>query len=190
MSSIATTPVRDVTIERKFTGLIALSNPKYNLYKEHPDPAYAKALSDMDLRFARMQDHLTRYFDASHTAFDIAERSGFSAATLRYYEEIGLLPAAGRTPAGYRRYDDDPLDRLAFLRRGPAIDAGVEAQAVILAPGTLAESGRGQPQRGERQEIGGDGVAHRIGTKPGLPQGRDGSPSPSRQFFVPPKAVS
>ena len=33
---------------------------------------------------------------------DVADRSGFSAATLRYYEEIGLLPEASRTPAGSR----------------------------------------------------------------------------------------
>jgi MerR family transcriptional regulator, copper efflux regulator len=48
---------------------------------------------------------------------DVAERSGFSAATLRYYEEIGLLPEAQRTAAGYRRYDDRTLDRLAFIAR-------------------------------------------------------------------------
>lgn len=48
---------------------------------------------------------------------DIATRSGFSAATLRYYEEIGLLPEADRTPGGYRLYDDRTLDRLAFIAR-------------------------------------------------------------------------
>ncbi len=48
---------------------------------------------------------------------DVAERSGFSAATLRYYEEIGLLPESQRTPAGYRRYDERTLDRLAFIAR-------------------------------------------------------------------------
>jgi DNA-binding transcriptional MerR regulator len=48
---------------------------------------------------------------------DIAERSGFTAATLRYYEGIGLLPEPTRTPAGYRLYDDHTLDRLAFIAR-------------------------------------------------------------------------
>jgi MerR family transcriptional regulator, copper efflux regulator len=48
---------------------------------------------------------------------DVAERSGFSVATLRYYEEIGLLPESARTPAGYRVYDDHTLDRLAFITR-------------------------------------------------------------------------
>lgn len=48
---------------------------------------------------------------------DIAERSGFTAATLRYYEGIGLLPESTRTPAGYRLYDERTLDRLAFIAR-------------------------------------------------------------------------
>lgn len=53
----------------------------------------------------------------SYKIKDVADRSGFSAATLRYYEEIGLLPASTRTPAGYRLYDDHTLDRLAFIAR-------------------------------------------------------------------------
>jgi DNA-binding transcriptional MerR regulator len=47
----------------------------------------------------------------------IADASGFTAATLRYYEQIGLLPEASRTPAGYRTYDQRTLDRLAFIAR-------------------------------------------------------------------------
>ncbi len=48
---------------------------------------------------------------------DVADRSGFSTATLRYYEDIGLLPAAERSAAGYRLYDDSTLERLAFIGR-------------------------------------------------------------------------
>ena len=54
---------------------------------------------------------------SSYQIKDIADRSGFTAATLRYYEEIGLLPEPTRTPAGYRLYDDHTLDRLAFITR-------------------------------------------------------------------------
>ncbi|CAN5649870.1 MerR family transcriptional regulator [soil metagenome] len=48
---------------------------------------------------------------------DVAAASGFTPATLRYYEQIGLLPEAARTPAGYRTYDERTLDRLAFIAR-------------------------------------------------------------------------
>ena len=55
--------------------------------------------------------------NTSYKIKDVVDRSGFSAATLRYYEEIGLLPEATRTAAGYRLYDDRTLDRLAFISR-------------------------------------------------------------------------
>jgi DNA-binding transcriptional MerR regulator len=48
---------------------------------------------------------------------EVADASGFTAATLRYYEQIGLLPEASRTAAGYRLYDQRTLDRLAFIAR-------------------------------------------------------------------------
>jgi MerR family transcriptional regulator, copper efflux regulator len=63
------------------------------------------------------------------TAYRIAEvarRSGFSAATLRYYEGIGLLPEPARTEAGYRLYDEHALDRLAFIARAKQLGCSLE----------------------------------------------------------------
>jgi MerR family transcriptional regulator, copper efflux regulator len=48
---------------------------------------------------------------------DVAERSGFTPATLRYYEDIGLMAPVARTEAGYRLYDDASLERLRFIAR-------------------------------------------------------------------------
>ena len=62
---------------------------------------------------------------------DAAERSGFSPATLRYYEEIGLLPEPSRTPAGYRVYDDHTLDRLAFIARAKQLGCTLEEVAAL-----------------------------------------------------------
>jgi DNA-binding transcriptional MerR regulator len=45
---------------------------------------------------------------------EVADRTGVPATTLRFYETVGLLPAA-RTSAGYRDYDDDALERLAVI---------------------------------------------------------------------------
>jgi DNA-binding transcriptional MerR regulator len=47
----------------------------------------------------------------------LAERTGFSASTLRYYERVGLLEPPVRTAAGYRMYDEAAVDRLAFVDR-------------------------------------------------------------------------
>lgn len=57
---------------------------------------------------------------------EVAEASGFTAATLRYYEQIGLLPEASRTPAGYRMYDQRTLDRLAFIARAKQLGCSLD----------------------------------------------------------------
>ncbi|MFD5204603.1 MerR family transcriptional regulator [Streptomyces sp. NPDC058375] len=44
----------------------------------------------------------------------LAERSGMPATTLRFYESAGLL-SADRTPAGYRVYGEEAVERLAFI---------------------------------------------------------------------------
>lgn len=45
------------------------------------------------------------------TIGEVARRSGVAATTLRYYEQIGLLPAPTRL-GGQRRYDEAVLSRL------------------------------------------------------------------------------
>lgn len=35
---------------------------------------------------------------------------------IRYYEQIGLIPATGRTEAGYRDYAPNDIHRLIFIR--------------------------------------------------------------------------
>lgn len=51
---------------------------------------------------------------------EVADRSGVPAKTLRYYEDIGVLPAPGRTASGYRDYGDETLDRLGFITAAKA----------------------------------------------------------------------
>ncbi|MDQ3784759.1 MAG: heavy metal-responsive transcriptional regulator, partial [Actinomycetota bacterium] len=47
---------------------------------------------------------------------DIAERAGVSTDAVRFYEKEGLLPAAPRSPAGYREYDDSTAQRIRFIK--------------------------------------------------------------------------
>jgi hypothetical protein len=47
----------------------------------------------------------------------LAKATGVSTPTIRYYEEIGLLPRANRTTSGQRRYDQDDLGRLTFIKQ-------------------------------------------------------------------------
>lgn len=47
----------------------------------------------------------------------LAARTGTTSPTVRYYESIGLLPAADRGGGTQRRYDDADVRRLTFIRR-------------------------------------------------------------------------
>src|SRR6476619_4269544 len=82
---------------------------------------------------------------------EVADASGFTPATLRYYEQIGLLPQASRTPAGYRTYDQRTLDRLAFIARAKQLGCSLDE---ITGLATAWDGGQCGPiQDGLRQLV-------------------------------------
>lgn len=62
-----------------------------------------------------------------------AERSGVPAKTIRYYEEIGLIPKAGRTEGGYRDYSDKDVETLKFIQRSRSLGFAVKDVGDLLA---------------------------------------------------------
>src|SRR5688572_23130268 len=52
---------------------------------------------------------------------EVRSRAGISARTLRYYEELGLLPGVRRRAGGRRVYGPDELERLRFISRLKAL---------------------------------------------------------------------
>lgn len=46
-----------------------------------------------------------------------SKQTGCSVPTIRYYEEVGLLPAAPRSEGNQRHYDEAAVRRLTFIRR-------------------------------------------------------------------------
>lgn len=49
---------------------------------------------------------------------DLARRTGTKVNTIRFYEDIGLMLAAARTPSGRRTYQESDVKRLTFIRHG------------------------------------------------------------------------
>jgi DNA-binding transcriptional MerR regulator len=63
----------------------------------------------------------------------LAERSGFRPSALRYYEQVGLLEAAERTPAGYRIYEESAVPRLQFIDRAKQLGLPLEEIRELVA---------------------------------------------------------
>jgi DNA-binding transcriptional MerR regulator len=63
----------------------------------------------------------------------LAGRSGLPVKTLRYYEDLGLLPAIGRSEGGYRLFAEESLRRLEFIRRLKTLGLSLEEIQGCLA---------------------------------------------------------
>jgi aminopeptidase-like protein len=82
-------------MQRRFDGLICLSNPMYDLYVERKDPAVEKNLPEDSEKWGALLDSLLRYFDGSITLLEIAEKHGLPfdrvARYVRAFEEKQLV---------------------------------------------------------------------------------------------------
>ncbi len=63
---------------------------------------------------------------------ELARRTGTKVQTIRYYEEIGLLPPPARTTGNQRRYDRAAQQRLAFIRHARELGFSLDAIRTLL----------------------------------------------------------
>lgn len=63
---------------------------------------------------------------------EVADQSGVSTKTIRFYESIGVLPQPERSANGYRAYSDDTVDRLRFVRDAQATGLTLTEIASII----------------------------------------------------------
>lgn len=63
---------------------------------------------------------------------EAGRRAGVPAKTIRYYEEIGLIPAAGRTASGYRAYTGAEVEMLRFIQKARSLGFSVKDVGELL----------------------------------------------------------
>ena len=63
---------------------------------------------------------------------EVAERTGLSLRTIRYYEEMGLIAPSARTGGGFRLYSDTDVSRLMLIKRMKPLDFSLEEMRDVL----------------------------------------------------------
>jgi DNA-binding transcriptional MerR regulator len=64
---------------------------------------------------------------------EVAERTGLSLRTIRYYEEVGLVVPSARSQGGFRLYTEPDVDRLNLIKRMKPLGFQLEEMRDLLA---------------------------------------------------------
>jgi MerR family copper efflux transcriptional regulator len=70
---------------------------------------------------------------------ELARRAGVTPQTIRYYESLGVVSHADRSPSGYRRYTPQALEELEFVRKAQSLGFSLEEIKQIV---DLGQAGR------------------------------------------------
>ena len=63
---------------------------------------------------------------------EVAEQTGLSLRTIRYYEEVGLVTPSARTTGGFRLYSETDVARLRLVRRMKPLEFSLEEMRRVL----------------------------------------------------------
>jgi DNA-binding transcriptional MerR regulator len=67
------------------------------------------------------------------TIGQLAKATGVASKTIRYYEQIGVLPTPSRSPSRYRQYDQSGVQRLRFIRRARSLRVPLREIKTLVA---------------------------------------------------------
>jgi MerR family transcriptional regulator, repressor of the yfmOP operon len=89
---------------------------------------------------------------------DVARRVGTTPRTIRYYEQINLLPSARRDPGAHRSYTEEDVERLEGLMRlknllGLSLEELRELGDVETARANMRRELREEPDEFRRAEL-------------------------------------
>jgi DNA-binding transcriptional MerR regulator len=71
--------------------------------------------------------------ECGYTIGHLARETGCKVQTIRYYEQIGLMPEPHRTEGNQRRYGPGHVERLAFIRHGRELGFPLDAIRELLS---------------------------------------------------------
>ena len=77
----------------------------------------------------------------------VAERTGLSLRTIRWYEEEGLVVPTARTDGGFRLYGDDDVARLEVIKRMKPLGFALEEMRELLTLLAELDAGTGDRAR-------------------------------------------
>lgn len=63
---------------------------------------------------------------------EVAERTGLSLRTIRYYGEVGLVVPSARSRGGFRLYTEADVDRLNLIKRMKPLEFSLEEMRELL----------------------------------------------------------
>ena len=63
---------------------------------------------------------------------DLKKRTGVSVGTIRYYENLGLLPPAVRQDNSYRYFHESAIDKVLFIKKAKTLNLSLTEIQVIL----------------------------------------------------------
>ena len=84
------------------------------------------------VNYGRKASQMTQKTDDGMTIGRLAEASGVHVETIRYYQRLGLMPTPGRQRNSVRRYGEDSVRRLRFIKRAQALGFSLEEVKLLL----------------------------------------------------------
>ena len=82
---------------------------------------------------------------------EVAQQTGLSLRTIRYYEEVGLVTPSARSSGGFRLYTETNVARLRLVRRMKPLDFSLEEMKDLL--GILDALEGGAPSDSAREQL-------------------------------------
>ena len=84
---------------------------------------------------------------------EVAERTRLSLRTIRYYEEVGLVPPSARSKGGFRLYTEADVERLLLVRQMKPLDFSLEDMRDLLSVVDELDADVGVVTDGSRQTL-------------------------------------